>query len=96
MVCHVQTAKNSDVIARLAALPKGTLIVPEKPLYRLPDFVMVSHARHETETISCNSCHDDVWATTAVELRLHRKMKACVDCRETNRAVRHLVWSAMS
>jgi hypothetical protein len=86
MVCHAQVAKNSEVIARLAALKQGTLIVPEKPLYRLPDFAVFSHARHKTETISCGSCHGDVWATDVVELQLHMKMKACMDCHKANHA----------
>jgi hypothetical protein len=86
MVCHAQVAKDSGVIARLAALPKDTFIVPEKPLYRLPDFVMFSHARHKSETISCNICHGNVWAADTLELQLHMKMKACVDCHKANHA----------
>jgi Class III cytochrome C family/Cytochrome c7 and related cytochrome c len=87
MVCHAQAAKSSEAIARLAALKKDTPIVPEKPLYRLPDFVVFSHARHKRETISCDSCHGNVWATDAVELQLHMKMKACVDCHKNSHAV---------
>jgi hypothetical protein len=87
MLCHAQTPKSSEVVARLAALKKDTPIVPEKPLYRLPDFVMFSHARHKTATISCDSCHGNVWANDALELQLPMKMKACVDCHKTSHAV---------
>jgi hypothetical protein len=80
MVCH------RDTVRRLAALPANTLIVPEKPLYQLPDFVFFSHARHKTQQISCATCHGDVWADDVVKAQLRMMMKACVDCHKTHHA----------
>ena len=86
MVCHREVAKDTEAVQRLAALAADTLIVPEKPLYQLPDFVIFSHARHKTEQISCAGCHGDVWAEDVVKLQLRMKMKACVDCHKTHHA----------
>lgn len=86
MLCHAQVAKEADAIARLAALARDTAITPEKPVYRLPDFVIFSHARHKSETISCATCHGNVWASDTVEPQLRMKMKACVDCHKANHA----------
>ena len=77
IVCHRELAKR---------LPAGIPIVPEKPLYVLPDFVIFSHARHKTEHISCATCHGDVWADDVVKVQLLMKMKACVDCHKTHHA----------
>jgi hypothetical protein len=77
IVCHREVAK------RLTA---ETPIVPEKPLYVLPDFVIFSHARHKAEHISCAVCHGDVWANDVVKTQLLMKMKACVDCHKTHHA----------
>jgi hypothetical protein len=79
MVCHREVAK-------LAALAPDTAIVPEKPLYILPDFVFFSHARHKTEKVSCETCHGKVWAADTVKLQLSMKMKACVDCHKASHA----------
>jgi len=85
MVCHQEVAKDTEAIQRLAALAKDTAIVPEKPLYKLADFVFFSHARHK-QRVSCDICHGNVWAGDAVTLELSMKMKACVDCHKSNRA----------
>jgi hypothetical protein len=86
MLCHAQVAKQAEAIVRLAALAKDTPITPDKPVYRLPDFAIFSHARHKSETISCATCHGNVWASDTVEQQLRMKMKACVDCHKANHA----------
>jgi hypothetical protein len=86
MLCHAEVKKDAEPIRRLEALDKGTTIVPEKPLYKLPDFVFFSHAKHKSAKIACGSCHGDVWAGDTVKLVLEMKMKACVDCHKTSRA----------
>jgi Class III cytochrome C family len=84
MVCHREAAKDAEPIRRLAALAADTTIVPEKPLYVLPDFVFFSHARHKKE---CQTCHGNVWAGDTVTQQLQMKMKACIDCHKENHAV---------
>ena len=86
MKCHAAVAKDSEQIKKLAALTSDTRIVPEKPVYKLPDFVVFSHARHKTGGIECAACHGNVWESDVVELQLPMRMKACVDCHKTNHA----------
>jgi Cytochrome c7 and related cytochrome c/Class III cytochrome C family len=86
MKCHATVAKNSEQIKKLALLSGDTRIIPEKPVYKLPDFVVFSHARHKTGGIECAACHGNVWESDIVELQLPMKMKACVDCHKTNHA----------
>jgi hypothetical protein len=86
MACHAQVAKDTDEIKKLAALTKDTQIVPEKPVYKLPDFVMFSHARHKTAGVDCATCHGNVWESDVVEPHLPMRMKACVDCHKAKQA----------
>ena len=86
MVCHREAAKGAETVRRLAALAADALIVPQKPLYLLPDFVFFSHARHKTLHISCASCHGDVWTDDALKPQLRMRMKACVDCHKAHQA----------
>ena len=85
MVCHREVAKDAEAIERLATLAPDAAIVPEKPLYTLPDFVFFNHARHK-EKVGCATCHGNVWAGDAVKLHLTVKMKACVDCHKASHA----------
>ena len=86
MACHAVVKKDSDAIKLLAAIPKASRIVPEKPLYKLPDFVNFSHARHAGANIDCAQCHGDVFSMDVMEPHLAMRMKACVDCHKANGA----------
>ena len=86
MMCHVQIAKDTEPIKKLAALPGTTRIVPPKPVYKLPEFVIFSHATHKGGGIECAACHGDVRGMEVVELHLPMRMKACVDCHKENHA----------
>ena len=86
LLCHRQIASDTAAAHRLAALDADTSIVPERPVYVLPDFVIFSHARHKAGKISCQSCHGNIWAGDVVKLQLNMRMKACVDCHKEYRA----------
>ena len=86
MACHAVVKKDSDAIQQLAAIPKDSRIVPEKTVYKLPEFVNFSHARHTGAKIDCAQCHGDVFQMEVVELKLPMRMKACVDCHKANSA----------
>jgi Cytochrome c7 and related cytochrome c len=86
MACHQQIAKGNPAIAKLAGFPPDARVVPEKPVYLLPDFVNFSHSRHHAAAIDCTFCHGDVWQMETVEPHLAMRMKACVDCHRTKQA----------
>ena len=86
MTCHVQIDKDSEPIKKLAALPGDTRIVPPKAVYKLPEFVVFSHATHKNGGVECAACHGDVRGMDVVELHLPMRMKACVDCHKEKHA----------
>lgn len=86
MVCHTAVKADSDLIRQLAEIPKDSRIAPEKPLYKLPEYVYFSHARHAGAKIECARCHGDVYSMDVVELHMPMRMKACVDCHKANGA----------
>lgn len=86
MVCHRSVKTDSEAIKQLAAIAPDSRVVPEKPLYKLPEFVYFSHARHAGAKIECAQCHGDVFSMDVVELHLPMHMKACVDCHRASKA----------
>lgn len=86
MVCHASVKADSDAIKQLAAIPKDSRIVPEKPLFKLAEFVYFSHAKHAAAKIECTQCHGDVFSMDVVELHMPMRMKACVDCHKASGA----------
>jgi hypothetical protein len=83
---HVAIAKDGEQIKKIAALTSETRIVPEKPNYKMPDYVYFSHVRHKMGGVEGAACHGDVWQSDTVEPHLAMRMKACVDCHKTNHA----------
>ena len=84
MVCHAAVKRDSDAIKQLAAIPRDAHIVPERPLYKLPEFAYFSHARHSSAKIECEQCHGNVYEQDVVGLHMPMRMKACVDCHKAN------------
>jgi hypothetical protein len=65
--------------------------MPEQPLpsrrvYKLPDFVVFSHARHAAAKQECAACHGDVPAQAKIQLHRSTRMAACVDCHKEHKA----------
>lgn len=86
MTCHRGVSADKPDIRRLAAMPASLAIVPNNPVYRLPDFVFFRHRQHAARRISCAHCHGDMWTQDQIRLVLRMKMTACVDCHQTNHA----------
>ena len=81
LVCH---QRDGDGRAGLA----GEVLdhIPSQQLYKLPDFVFFSHARHGTAKVECRSCHGDVAARDVLELDHPPTMKACIECHRAKKA----------
>ena len=80
LACHAAVKKDSPLIQRLAAYPKEEKPVPWVRVYRVPDFVFFSHARHLSAKIECAACHGPVHQRDVLEKEVPTSMKACMDC----------------
>ena len=60
--------------------------IPSTRVYKLPDFVFFSHARHSAARVECAACHGDVKSQAKIELHRSTKMAACVDCHKVAKA----------
>jgi hypothetical protein len=60
--------------------------LPFRRVYKLPDFIFFSHARHVTAKVECKTCHGEVAAQDLVQLEIKPTMKSCVDCHKANQA----------
>jgi Cytochrome c7 and related cytochrome c len=60
-------------------------VIPSRRVYKLPDFVIFSHARHVSK-LDCGDCHGDVNTQDALRIERPTTMKACVDCHKSHAA----------
>jgi len=65
---------------------KGETAIPSERIYRLPDFVFFSHARHAAAKAVCTDCHGEVKTQARITLHRSTKMAACVDCHKERQA----------
>jgi hypothetical protein len=86
MICHRAVLQDSPDVKKLAALPKDQTIVPAARVYRVPDFVVFSHARHLKAAVGCDTCHGQVMAKDVIAKEVTLNMKFCVDCHKVKSA----------
>ncbi|MCC7234049.1 MAG: cytochrome c3 family protein [Bryobacterales bacterium] len=61
--------------------------IPSRRVYRQPDFVVFSHARHVSAgKVECATCHGDVNRTDRVALEVEHTMKTCMACHAQRKA----------
>jgi hypothetical protein len=53
---------------------------PTARVYKLPDVVIFSHARHAAAKVACANCHGDVNRYDRLRVEMPTTMKACVEC----------------
>jgi hypothetical protein len=60
--------------------------IPARRVYRIPDYVLFSHARHAAAKVDCARCHGPVEARDVLTVEVEHTMKACVDCHKETKA----------
>ena len=93
--CHVTAASTER-----AGLPDGSRCVrchSSQPavtgvraadwvrVYRLPDFVSFSHAKHVNAGVKCEQCHGPVSTRDVLKKEVSTAMPACLDCHRARR-----------
>ncbi len=91
MKCHptARTAEKASFAGAPGCLPCHTdraASRPERPVYKVADFVFFSHAKHYQAKIECARCHGDVAKHDRVAMFRPTSMKACVDCHKAEKA----------
>ena len=81
--CHEEAMTDSPEERRLFELLQSGSNEPFRKLFRMPDHVYYSHARHVTVAgIECATCHGGIAETTTPPSTalVHVTMDTCVDC----------------
>jgi hypothetical protein len=86
MLCHANIKKDSQLNQQLAAFQKEEKPIPWSRVYRLPDFVFFSHAKHVTGKVSCAECHGPVEERDVLAAEIVHNMKTCMDCHKVRKA----------
>lgn len=87
MQCHVDVAKDSAPIEKLAEFAKSGQPVPWAPVYQITPGVNWSHRRHLQAGVLCTTCHGQVSQLDAMsETTAVTSMATCISCHQANRA----------
>ncbi len=86
LACHSSGNRDNEDIRKLVAMAPDSEVVPETPVYRLPDFVFFRHSAHAANGLSCARCHGEVPTQSRIQAVLPMKMAACVQCHQTEKA----------
>ena len=86
MLCHENLKKGSPAIRKLAGYAKENKPVPWVRIYRIPDYVFFSHAKHVTAKVECADCHGPVEQREVLTKEIPTDMKTCLDCHRSRGA----------
>ena len=87
MSCHSTVRRDAPPIRRLAAFQQEARPIPWVRVYKLPDYVFFSHARHVGQgRLECAACHGPVARRDQLARERPIHMKSCVDCHKARSA----------
>jgi hypothetical protein len=78
--CHPPIKAESPEIARLLAVAAAGERLAWVPVYRVPDYVFFSHARHVKAGHACAECHGPVETRDVLQKEVSTSMNACLGC----------------
>ena len=86
--CHGDPPGRNREKTKLARFAATGARLEWQPLYRVPDHVFFSHARHvDTAGLECTACHADMPnRSTPPKYRRTMSMSHCIGCHERNSA----------
>jgi hypothetical protein len=84
MLCHRGVKSDSPLIARIRQFDSQKRAIPWARVYRLPDFVYFSHAKHSGT--ACAGCHGPVESRDVLSKEVSTSMTACMACHTAKKA----------
>jgi hypothetical protein len=85
MLCHRGVKTDSPHVARVRSFAEQKQAIPWVRIYRLPDFVYFSHAKHRAAA-SCSDCHGAVETREVLAKEVSTSMTACMSCHNAKKA----------
>ena len=80
MACHQTVRAGSPPIAKLRQFHESGMSIPWVRVYRLPEFVFFSHAKHLKGAVRCADCHGPVEERDVVAKEVSTSMTTCMNC----------------
>jgi hypothetical protein len=80
MLCHRAVKRESPEIRKLAALAKSGERLRWVRVYRVPEYVFFSHAKHVSAGLECRACHGPVAERDVLAQEVSTSMTACMNC----------------
>jgi len=85
MACHQTVRAGSPTIAKLRQFHESGTSIPWVRVYRLPEFVFFSHAKHLNGGARCADCHGQVEERDVVAKEVSTSMITCMNCHAERR-----------
>ena len=83
MQCHVEVAKDSPAIMRLAQYDESKKPIPWVRVYAVPAWVYWNHRTHIQAGAKCETCHGQVAGMETMKLATNvTTMQGCVECHQ--------------
>jgi cytochrome c7-like protein len=87
MQCHVDVAKNTPAILKLAEFAKSGQPIPWQRVYQITPGVNWSHRKHLQAGMQCVMCHGEVSRLDAMaETTAVTSMASCIACHQAHNA----------
>ena len=80
MLCHENLKKHSPSARKLAGFAKENKPIPWVRIYRIPDYVFFSHAKHASAKVECAACHGPIEQRELLTKEMPTDMMTCLDC----------------
>ncbi|MFN3325297.1 MAG: PQQ-binding-like beta-propeller repeat protein [Bryobacteraceae bacterium] len=86
MTCHRTVRSESPHVAAIRAFLEKRSAIPWERVYRVPDFVFFSHAKHVNGGVQCADCHGPVAEREVLAKEVSTSMDACMSCHVQRKA----------
>jgi hypothetical protein len=80
MLCHRAVKADSPQIRKLVELARSGERIRWVRVYRVPEYVFFSHAKHLKAKLKCGTCHGQVAEKEVLAQEVPTSMTSCMNC----------------
>ena len=87
LACHQENNKKQSVLLmKLNTYKKRDKIIPWVRVYKVPEFIFMSHKKHLDAGATCKICHGSVAQRDILKKEVPTSMKFCMACHQSHGA----------
>ena len=87
VACHQESNKKQSTLSiKLKTYKKEDKTIPWVRVYKLPDYIFMSHKKHVEAGATCKICHGPVSKRDILKKEVSTSMKFCMECHQSRGA----------